>query len=134
PIAAKATDLICPTCGGDLTVNDETLQVECRFCGYSRPQQTRRAHEDLLSMALLERKATPVRWNVGARLVKCQQCGAEQTIPAEQLSQRCRFCGSNEVLLSDALGSFEQPDGLIPFHVTMNEAMERIQHEIHSVG
>jgi DNA-directed RNA polymerase subunit RPC12/RpoP len=134
PVTAKATELLCPTCGGDLTVNDETYQVECRFCGYSRPQQVRRADEDLLSMALLERKATPVRWNVGARLVKCQQCGAEHTLPAEKMSQRCRFCGSNEVILSDALESFEQPDGLVPFQVTMNEALESIHRELQTLG
>ncbi len=134
PVAAEATGLLCPTCGGDLTVNDETHRVECRFCGYSRPQNAQPVHEDLLSMALLERKANPVRWNVGKRLVKCQQCGAEHTIPAETMSQRCRFCGSNAVILSDALATFEQPDGLIPFTITMNAALDGIQHELRSLG
>jgi DNA-directed RNA polymerase subunit RPC12/RpoP len=137
PVTARATELLCPTCGGDLTVNDGAQRVECRFCGYSRPQEsldTGHVHEDLLSMALLARKATPVRWNVGKRLVKCQQCGAEHTIPAERMSQRCRFCGSNQVIVSDALASFEQPDGLIPFTITPDDAMERIRQQLHSLG
>lgn len=30
----KAEVLLCPVCGGQLTVNDENGQVECKYCGY----------------------------------------------------------------------------------------------------
>ncbi len=133
---AKATDLICPTCGGDLTINNQTGRVECRSCGYSAPQakQPTDASGDLLSMALLERKAQPIRWNVGQRLIQCQQCGAEQTIPAGQMSQRCRFCGANAVLVSDAIDSFTQPEELIPFRLNAAQAEESISHALQGVG
>src|SRR5205085_6947515 len=81
-----------------------------------------------------ERKARGVHWNVGKRLVQCQQCGAEHTIPAEKMSQRCRFCGSTQVVLRDALDTFEQPDKLVPFSVTEDEANESIDRELHGLG
>ncbi len=135
-VAARATELLCPTCGGHLTVNEQARRVECRFCGYSAPQAeaAESGAGDLLTMALLERKAQPVKWNVGKRLVKCQQCGAEHTIPADRMAQRCRFCGSMEVILSDALVSFEQPDGLIPFRITPEQAMQVINEQLGSLG
>jgi Zn finger protein HypA/HybF involved in hydrogenase expression len=132
---AKATDLICPTCGGDLTIT-QSGRVECRSCGYSAPQtrQPANASGDLLSMALLERKAQPIRWNVGQRLIQCQQCGAEQTIPATKMSQRCWFCGANAVIISDALGSFTQPEELLTFRLDEAHAAESINHALNSLG
>ncbi len=134
PVAAQATELLCPNCGGQLTVNVERGRVECRFCGYSAPQTNHAVGSDNLSMALLERKAKPVKWNIGSRLVQCQQCGAEHTIPAEKMSQRCRFCGSTQVIVSDALKSFEQPDGVIPFRLTAEQAMEAVNQQLNSLG
>src|SRR5579859_2094559 len=133
---AKAADLISPNCGGDLTVNDKTGRVECRFCGYSasQSQPMKGTSGDLLAMALLERKAKPVRWNVGQRVIECQQCGASQTIPAGQMSQRCRFCGANAVVVSDAVGSFTQPEELIPFRVDESQAAKSINHALSGLG
>ncbi|MCC7451942.1 MAG: hypothetical protein IT324_31330 [Anaerolineae bacterium] len=131
-VAARGTELLCPSCGGHLTEFDG--RVECRFCGYTGPQAQQPIREDILTMALLERKAKSVVWNVGKRTVKCQQCGAEHTIPAEKLSQRCRFCGSTQVVLNDALGSFEQPDCLIPFSLTAEDALACINEQLNSVG
>jgi len=133
---AKVTELICPTCGGDLTISEQSGRVECRFCGYSAShvKQPSDASGDLLSMALLERKAQPVHWNVGQRLIQCQQCGAEQTIPAGQMSQRCRFCGANAVIVTDSLGSFTQPEELIPFQCDESHAEEEISQALNSLG
>ncbi len=36
-VAAKVASLICPKCGGELTVNQLLNRVECRFCGYTAP-------------------------------------------------------------------------------------------------
>ena len=63
-----------------------------------------------------------------------QQCGAEHTIPAEKMSQRCRFCGSTQVMLSDSLGSFRQPDGLLPFFINEAGARESIDKQLKNVA
>ncbi len=134
-VETKVAELLCPNCGGDLTVNDALHRVECRFCGYSAPLTAQRGLEqDNLAMALLERKAKPMRWNVGQRLIKCQQCGAEQTINAAQMSERCKFCGANAVILSDALGSFTQPEGLVPFAIDLNQAQAQVNQALNSLG
>src|SRR5579859_6715026 len=133
-VATTTNALICPKCGGALTVNDQFGRVECRFCGYSAPQAEHPVNLQNLTMALLVRKAQPVRWNVGARIVKCQQCGEEHTIAPDQLTDRCRFCGSTQVIVRDAVESFTQPDGILPFTVSREQAQASVETALHGFG
>ncbi len=125
----------CPKCNGNLTTNDVTGRVECGFCGYATGQSERHtANGDSLLAALLERRAQPVKWVIGEHLLHCNNCGAERAIPATELSTRCPFCGSNQVIEQDALNSFDQPDGIIPFKVTREEASQSIKEHLKSVS
>lgn len=127
----KAEVLLCPVCGGQLTVNDENGQVECKYCGYVEIRApSRKVGVDMLAMALLERKAKPVRWVVGQRILHCNQCGAERTIPARNLTHECPFCGSQHVVQQEAIESLEQPDGLVPFRISRQQAGENIKAEL----
>lgn len=134
PVGTRTTALACPVCGGDLTVDPDDGHVECRFCGYraasAPPVQSDR---DSLAAALLQRKAQPVRWKIGRRLLHCNQCGAERTIPATALSNRCPFCNSNHVVQQDALGSFQQPDALVRFRVSPDAADALVRKRLRRV-
>ncbi len=134
--AVATTQVItrCPNCGGDLMADERTGGVRCSSCGYLPPApQPQGGQSEQLTAALLQRRAKPVTWVVGERLLCCKACGAQRTISASVLSARCSFCGSNQVLEQDALGSFEQPDGVIPFKITRDEAGERIKERLRSV-
>ncbi|MBL8155832.1 MAG: hypothetical protein JNM70_16740 [Anaerolineae bacterium] len=132
-VATSTTTLRCPNCKGDLSADPHTGRVVCRFCGYTAESPPKiQANGDLLFAALLERRSQPVRWVIGERLLHCNECGAERTIAADKLSTRCPFCGSNHVIEQDALQSFEQPEGLIPFTITRDEAGARIKERLRS--
>ncbi|MCZ2099096.1 MAG: hypothetical protein LC121_23115 [Anaerolineae bacterium] len=134
-VKAKTTALKCPVCGGGLTI--EGSRVVCRFCGHTAPlDATRHASQgaEVLGAALLKRRAQPVRWVVGERILHCTRCGAERTIPAERLSAVCPFCGSTQVIQQDALGTVDQPDGLIPFVVDEDGAKVAIRERLNSVS
>ena len=125
----------CPKCNGSLTTNDVSGRVECGFCGYVATQSDHQtANGDSLFAALLERRAEPIKWVIGEHLLHCKQCGAERTIPATELSTHCPFCGSNQVIEQDALNSFNQPDGIIPFKVPREEASHLIKEQLKSVS
>jgi ribosomal protein S27E len=135
PVSTKTAVLRCPNCGGDLIVNEATGQVNCKFCGYTAVSPKRNyASGDLLLAALLERRGQPVRWVIGERLLHCDNCGAERTIAGNKLSTRCPFCNSNHVIAKDALDSFEQPEGLIPFAITRDEAGARIKERLRGLS
>ncbi|MGQ9886890.1 MAG: hypothetical protein ACUVSX_00225 [Aggregatilineales bacterium] len=123
PVGVVAKALLCPVCSGNLTVNETTGQVTCRFCGYTEQRAPRRATDpESLALALIKRRAEPVRWAVGERLLHCNQCGAERLLPAHKLVDDCPFCGSKHVILKDALESFDQPDGIVRFVLSEQQA------------
>jgi DNA-directed RNA polymerase subunit M/transcription elongation factor TFIIS len=125
----------CPKCNGSLTTNDISGRVECSFCGYTPEQEERHsANGDSLLAAMIERRAEPVKWVIGEHLLHCKECGAERAIPATELSTRCPFCGSNQVIEQDALNSFSQPDGIIPFKVTREDARLLIKENLKGVS
>jgi uncharacterized Zn finger protein (UPF0148 family) len=127
--------LQCPQCGGVLTADERTGQVSCKFCGYAAPLQLVDAAADHIGMAMLERKGKGrAIWQVGERIVHCNQCGADRTLPARQMSLVCPFCGSSHVIEADALGSFERPDGLIAFSVTEADAQTIIREKLNSLS
>jgi Zn finger protein HypA/HybF involved in hydrogenase expression len=115
-VSADAIELLCPQCGGQLTLNTNAAGLECRFCGFQyRQAQPAPVRNHLLAQSLLELKALSGRWKVDERKVRCEQCGAEQIVPAKRLSAHCRFCGSTKVILGDSLASLRLPDGIIPY-------------------
>ncbi len=135
-VEAQATALICPVCGGTLTVDEASGQIVCRYCGHTEPLAARHADDgaEILGVALLKRRLQPVKWIVGERILHCNQCGAEHTIPARWLASRCPFCGSQEVIEQDALNTIEQPDGLVPFAVSEDEAKAAIRERLKGIG
>ncbi len=137
PVAANAKVLLCPVCSGNLTTDDVTGRVECRFCGHVAEtngiDRGATNGSDSLAMALLERKASSVKWVIGERLLHCNECGADRTLSAKQLSNNCPFCDSTHVIMQDALGSFEQPDGLVPFRISRQQAADQIKQALEGV-
>lgn len=136
PIKAQTAALLCPVCGGALTIDEANGRVVCRFCGHTAPLDTARHASDgaaVLGAALLKRRAQTERWIVGERILHCTQCGAERTIPAARLSTACPFCGSMQVIEQDALHSIEPPDGVIPFAIHEEQAKAAVRERLKGV-
>ncbi|MBE0690459.1 MAG: hypothetical protein IH587_10110, partial [Anaerolineae bacterium] len=74
----------------------------------------------------------PERWIISERLLHCNRCGAERTIPATTLSMVCPFCGSTHVIQQDAAHSFIRPDGMIPFRLGERDAIEAIKSALNA--
>lgn len=135
-VKAEVTTPICPVCGGGLTVDEESGRVICRFCGYAAPLDTRRhasTGAEALGAALLKRRVQAVKWVVGEHILHCARCGAERTIPARRLSTVCPFCASTQVIEQDALNTFEQPDGLVPFAISEEAAQSAVRERLSGV-
>ena len=122
----------CPSCGS-LRLDPDPLTglMVCAACGQSqRPAAPVVSGASMLTQALLERRAQPVQWIIGERLLACQGCGAQRTIPARKLSAECPFCGSNHVIERDVLQSFQQPDYLVPFAVRRQQAVDALRERL----
>lgn len=130
-VGTETKNLRCPTCGSpDMLEHDGV--ITCQSCGHTdtTKQRNTQVGTGMLTAALLERRSQPVTWIVGERLLDCNSCGAKRTIPARKLSDRCPFCGSNHVIQRDVLDTFTQPDGLVPFVVSKQQAADAIKRRL----
>ena len=131
PVESETIILSCPVCGGHMTTHPITGHVECAYCGHieGNSSELPTAGESLTT-ALLHQQATGVKWIIGARIIHCENCGAERTIPKEKMGSHCLYCGSRHIITRDALDSFRQPDGIVPFSITKTQADEAIQDRL----
>lgn len=129
-VAAKIRTIKCPRCGSPNMSDDDASDniLVCDSCGYKidKPKTTGGGLQSLTA-ALIKRRSQDVVWIVGSRTLKCNGCGAERTLGRSQMSSECPFCGSRQVIEQDALGSLTQPEGIVPFRVPKQEALEQVK-------
>ena len=85
-----------------------------------------------LTTAMLKDRGQGTKWRVGQYLLHCDNCGAERIITSKKMTQQCPFCGSNHVIKADALKSFRQPDGIVPFRIKPDVARESLDASLNS--
>ncbi|GIK29039.1 MAG: hypothetical protein J5J04_00550 [Anaerolineae bacterium] len=126
-VEAKAQAARCPRCGAPKLTHDPDRPgvLRCGSCGHTIANRRDGAAHNM-ARAMLKKRAQPVVWVVDQRVLHCNGCGAERTLPAQQLSESCPFCGSRNVITQDAVGSLSQPDVVVPFHFDEARARELI--------
>ncbi len=119
--------LSCLICGGHMTTHPITGHVECAYCGHiQEPTSDEVQHGDVFTQGLWQQKGRGVKWVIQERIIHCNRCGANRTLKDNQLGDYCLYCGSKHILIEDELGSFRQPDGVIPFTVPKDQAEQAI--------
>lgn len=134
PVGTVVKDLACEVCGGRLTVDGDGTTAVCAHCG-NRQSLVKKGDQygiKNLSMSILKQRAKGVRWEIGERIIHCNNCGAERIHTEREMNSLCPFCSSNQVILTDALESFIQPDSVIPFRVTERQAAAALDEALNS--
>jgi len=131
-VQLETENLRCKQCNSTaMTVDSVTGLVMCGSCGFvDKSAGQGAAGVGTLTQALLKRRSQPVQWVVGEHLLVCESCGAKRTIPARKMAHQCPFCASNHVVERDALESFQQPDGVLPFQVSRSAAKAAITSKL----
>jgi hypothetical protein len=124
-VQTQAVELQCPVCRAALRSNPNDGNLECYFCGYSERYEHAFITESTVRERLIETIST-TQWQVGQRVMNCSNCSA-QWAHESRLSTSCPYCNSSQIVVSDALSSFQPPDGVIPFTVTEKQALAAIQ-------
>lgn len=118
-VAAESETQACSLCGGALAFDVAAGALLCAHCGHQVGAPVAGHYHggyDRLDNALLQRRFGFSRaWDIGERVLVCQNCHAQLTLSGTALSTQCPFCDSAHVLVEDAVGSFEEPDALLPF-------------------
>lgn len=107
-----------------------THSLVCPYCGMSNeiaPSNER--IEELDFTRHLD--AIPPEQMLETLAVRCNTCGAETTLKPNVTASRCPFCGS--AIVAQAVSRrLIKPRGLLPFHVTQEEAGELFKQWIAS--
>ena len=122
---AAQTDLLCPNCAGQCRFSPADGGLACLSCGQVQvieidpdvdPAEEFHYHPDL--------PHTEQPMHTGDVLHECQTCKGQVVFTGPALSERCAYC-DGPVVLGDRDVSY-QTVGMIPFHLTEDDAAPRI--------
>lgn len=142
------TMLQCPICGGRLTADRETDEIKCLACGYVQPKRgvgllrgnealSREVPAAVVSSTLATATSTQtvrVPWNVGKQLLECAACGNIRTIPSRKVPPQCPFCGSGQLAPISPTNAYQQPDEILTFTVTREQAVEAVKVQVNQLN
>lgn len=115
----------CPNCGGALVFEPESGQYTCEYCLSKFSQEELDKAADT-SKEEPEQKTSEEKEG-SAVVYHCNSCGAEIVTEETTAATFCFYC-HNPVVLTGRLEGDYLPDGVIPFQITKEEAVERF-HE-----
>jgi DNA-directed RNA polymerase subunit RPC12/RpoP len=140
--AAQVRRFPCPKCGATVAYDPSYGTVRCQFCGTpvsaegtvdeSAPGDKLAgdvavSDQDWVAAIYTE---TGHAWALPQGVaLKCEGCGATVTLGPAQVSGRCVYCGSPQLVRVAAatMGELREPDGMIPFAVGKSAVIERVQ-------
>ncbi len=126
PQPVTARRFVCPQCGGVMQFEPGGKMIHCAHCGHCGHRQTIftalkdglavEEHDFAVALATAEGHALPA----GMHTLHCQGCQAKLLLTGE-LTAQCPYCGSSHIAEIEAQ-EMVQPEGIIPFAVTADEA------------
>jgi predicted RNA-binding Zn-ribbon protein involved in translation (DUF1610 family) len=122
----KAHKFPCPSCGSEMDFDAATGTLVCAYCGHTSdvPTAQKAIQEYDLEAALQEMIDKPHDTGYGdnKRSIKCESCGAVNTVDANVVSTECAFCGSNQVVPQEQVAQVIKPESLLPFQIDQGKA------------
>ena len=121
----------CASCGARLTFAPGTTALKCPYCGFEQQvvhEQERQVREHSFAQWQAEAAGKPTT-QVASYTVTCTGCGAHTE--TDKLSDVCPFCGAAVVVEPDA-DVMITPEGVLPFAITSDKAMELFQAWVRS--
>ena len=123
-VAAGVRKFPCAACGADVLWNPGADALKCPYCGTERavPKKFGQVVEKPIEEGL--RAPRDLGWGVARKTIRCQRCGATQSVEPAVAALRCAFCGAPAVVEAPAAGNMVRPEGLLPFRVDHRRAAE----------
>jgi len=117
-VNAQADRFTCPKCGGRMTYAPDGRSLVCEYCNRSQNLGGQRAQEQdfFAAMAISKGHRKPV----ATQISRCQGCGAEFVLSAEEMTAVCAYCGSAHVTRQQR--ELSTPDAIIPMTVDQHAA------------
>jgi len=133
PVAARVRKFPCEGCGADLRWEPGVTALKCPYCGFVKTVaiSADRVREKPVDAAL--RAPRDLGWGAERKVIACKRCGAHTTLEPHVASSACAFCGTTAVVESPANPNVIRPEGLLPFRVTRESALQSFRKWLHGL-
>ena len=121
----------CPNCDGGLIFDPESGNYACEYCLSKFTQDELMAESQsaetaqVVDESVQETESESVQES--ALIYRCPSCGAEVITDETTAATYCFYC-HNPIVLEGKLSGEYLPNGIIPFKITKDEAVEKF-HE-----
>jgi DNA-directed RNA polymerase subunit RPC12/RpoP len=123
-MTAKVRAFPCASCGAKFSFAPGTKSLKCPYCGAANEiAESDDSVEELDLEAWLDKLVAEHETHAQEQ-VKCSNCSAEQTLPANLYASACTFCGTPITSKSYAQRLIK-PKSLVPFKVTKLQAQDK---------
>ncbi len=116
----------CEQCGAQLTYEPGTTVLKCPYCAHETPIVASEGTVDELDLAAFMDRAVLNTELEHDAVLHCNNCAAEFSVPANQETQACPFCGSNVIVPTKAEHRII-PNAVLPFAVPDKDARGHTQ-------
>lgn len=120
---------LCKNCSGILNFDPVKNALVCKTCGSTfSADEVSDYSEELLSDIHAFRKSDVAASFYDAKIYVCNHCGAEVIVHSAESSTFCVYCGNPAIVFS-RISRQIRPDGLIPFKITKEQAVENVKEQ-----
>lgn len=130
----------CEQCGAELKFEPGASQLKCPYCAHETKIKfaelglwsAHRENDFHTAVSKMLKAHDPDM--VEIHTVKCGTCAAESTLDAHVDADECPYCGASLHRRSQATRKVLKPQALLPFKIQREEALEKFQEWIESLG
>lgn len=113
----------CSSCAAPVTFDPAKGGLACEHCGNTDAVEV--PMEEMPEHCISEAMRKPARqgYDRQVRRVRCENCGATVDFDPGVVAGRCAFCGASSVANIEEQPRVWQPESLLPFKVTRDDAV-----------
>lgn len=132
-VSAKARKFPCEGCGADLRWEPGVTRLKCEYCGFTK--EVARSSESISEKSVDAALRAPrnLGWGAERKVIVCKRCGAHTTLDPLVAASSCAFCGTTAVVEAPADNKFIRPEGLLPFTIPRNAALQSFRKWMHGL-
>ncbi|HSN20060.1 MAG TPA: hypothetical protein VLS49_05250 [Usitatibacter sp.] len=119
----------CRSCGARLSFAPGTRELRCEFCGATNAIAPDEGSVDELDFEAYLQQLEAGEPTLEEEHVRCDKCGAEQTLAVAVFASRCAFCAAAIVSTSYAHRRI-RPKSIVPFQLDRSRAQESFRRWI----
>lgn len=113
----------CPSCGSNLKYSPTKKCLSCEHCGTEVKVALDKFSEEIDFAKLLDGSRNT--WGNETRVFRCNNCGAREVLSKTEISKKCAFCGTTNVVETDELSGIK-PNAVLPFLIDKDTACDNI--------